>query len=134
MPVLMIYLAAEPADPDSRQRLLTEAGLAIAETLDTPIERTRVFVLTAGHAAAGGQVVPPGGLGAPFFVCCVSAHRPAERRTELLARLTDVIEQTLNVDRSVIRGWAAPTEPDAWAVAGIPLSVARADEIHERER
>jgi hypothetical protein len=29
---------------------------------------------------------------------------------------------------------AAPTEPDAWAVAGIALSVARAGQIHARER
>ncbi|MYS79208.1 tautomerase family protein [Embleya scabrispora] len=135
MPILMLYLGDDIADRRRYEQLLTRASRVIADTLETPIDRTRVFIHThPGRAAVGGRPLAPGEIGAPFFVCHVSSHRPPEQRTALLARLTDVIEESLDVDRSVIRGWAQPTEPDSWAVAGVPLSIARADEVGRAEK
>jgi phenylpyruvate tautomerase PptA (4-oxalocrotonate tautomerase family) len=136
LPIITFHLIENTFTDEQQARLLTEGSRIFAEVLDTPIDRTRAFInlCPPGRAAVGGVIVEEGSTGAPFFVFFLSAHRPRDFRTLLLARLTDLIEDTLGVDRSLIRGYAQITDPDSWAVAGVPLSAARAAEMHDSVR
>jgi phenylpyruvate tautomerase PptA (4-oxalocrotonate tautomerase family) len=127
MPIARFYLADSFTD-EQYAELLNASCELMSEVLETPLDRTRAFVnvYPPGRASVGGQLVEKGGHGAPFFIFFMGEQRPPEHRPVLLARFTDLIENILGVDRSTIRGHAQPSHPDAWGVAGLPLSVARA--------
>ena len=131
MPVITFHLIESAFTDAQHERLLIEASRALADVLDTPIDRTRAFITLypAHRAAVAGVMVDEGGAGAPFFHFYIGSRRPREHRLTLLARMTDLLVDILGVDRSLIRGYAEPTEPEDWGVAGIPLSVARAGEL-----
>lgn len=136
MPIITFHLVENAFSDVQLGRLLTDGSHMLAEVLDTPVERTRAFVTLyrPDRTAVAGVVVNDGDRGAPFFVFYVGAHRRAELRTALLTRVTDLIETTLGVERAVIRGYAQTTDPDSWAVAGVPLSRARAAEVQTATR
>jgi len=50
----------------------------------------------------------------------------------LLGAFTDILVDTLGVDRRVVRGRIIPVSPDDWAIGGVPASSARGAEIAAR--
>lgn len=131
MPVVTFYLVANSYTDTQYERLATESCHILAEVLDTPIDRTRAFIslYPRGLAAVAGEMLPEGSGGAPFFHFYIGSRRPKEHRPVVLARLTDLLVDALGVDRSLIRGYADPTEAEDWGVAGVPLNLARAAEF-----
>ena len=58
--------------------------------------------------------------------------RPAEQRRRLLGAFTDIIVDTLRVDRRAVRGRIIQVSPDDWAIGGVPASSVRGAEIAAR--
>ncbi len=101
-----------------------------AEVLESPLSRIRAYVTLhrPEHWAAGG--VP--GVEAPYFTAIVLEGRPAEQRHRLLGAFTDILVDTLGVERSLVRGRIIQVPPDDWAIGGVPASAARRTEIAAR--
>jgi phenylpyruvate tautomerase PptA (4-oxalocrotonate tautomerase family) len=120
--------------PAQRRRLLVEGSATYAAVLDSPVERVRVYV--TDHApdavAVGGEVVAEGAPAAPFFTAIVLAGRPAEQRERLLAELTAVAADVLEVDPSLVRGHVVQVDPEDWGIGGRTAAQARATEIRDR--
>lgn len=134
MPVAHFHLVDGAYDEQSIQALLVEASRSYAEILDSPVDRTRAFVVRymASDTAVMGQLVTDRATPAPYFSAIVLAGRPASQRQALARRFTDLIEELLGVDRSVIRGQVVEVLPENWSIAGEPASAVRSVEIDSR--
>jgi|SRR5689334_6459216 len=130
MPILEVHLV-EGAHADAQvAELLTRLSTRYAEVLESPLERVRAYVtLHAPERWATGGVV---GVEAPYFTAIVLEGRPAEQRRRLLEGFTDIIIDTLGVDRRLVRGRIIRVSPDDWAIGGVPASAARGAEIAAR--
>lgn len=130
MPILEVHLV-EGAHPAAQvAELLTRLSARYAEVLESPLERIRAYVTLhrPEHWATGGVA----GVEAPYFTAMVLDGRPAEQRRRLLGAFTDIIVDTLGVDRRAVRGRIIPVSPDDWAIGGVPASAVRAGEIAAR--
>lgn len=132
MPVAHIYLTTVTAEQE--RRLLEEASVRYAEALASPLDRVRIFVhrMPPDAVAVGGRVVADGAPPAPFFTALVLRGLPLEHRHRLLAVFTDLLEEILGADRSLIRGLVTEVDPDGCGIAGRPASAVRAAEIAAR--
>lgn len=134
MPILHFHLAEGRHSDAQIGALLLQASQAYAQVLDSPIERVRVFaqMYRPQHVAVAGALVSEGQAPAPFFEFLVLEGRPLEPCQRLLTVFTDLIVETLGVERSAVRGICKPVPPALWGIAGTPASVVRSSEIQAR--
>lgn len=132
MPIAHLHVI-EPT-PEQKRDLLLRASQAYAEVFESPIERVRVFLhaYPADCAAVGGVSVGEGAPSAPFFSLLAMGGRPIEQQQRAVKAFTDLLEDVLGIDRSVIRGMVTEVNPDTWGIAGEPASEVRAAEIAAR--
>jgi phenylpyruvate tautomerase PptA (4-oxalocrotonate tautomerase family) len=130
MPILEVHLVEGEHTPGQHAELLARMSERYAEVLESPLSRIRAYVTLhrPEHWATGGVV----GVEAPYFTAIVLEGRPAEQRRRLLGAFTDILVDTLRVDRSLIRGRIIQVPPDDWAIGGVPASAARRAEIAAR--
>lgn len=132
MPVAHLYLTQ--CTDEQQRELLVETSRRYADVLDSPIERVRVFVhrLDPASCAFAGVPADESGATAPYYEALMLQGRPAEQRTRLLGMFTDVLVEILGADRDTVRGLVTEIDPATWAIAGVPASVVRANEIAAR--
>jgi 4-oxalocrotonate tautomerase len=134
MPILEYHLTEGTYTDAQIADLLESSSRLYAQTLESPIERVRVFahLHAARHVAVGGKLVSDGGTPAPYFHFLVLEGRPLDQCQALLAGFTDLVERCLGAERSAVRGGCWPIAPAHWAIAGTPASITRAQEIATR--
>lgn len=130
MPILEVHLVEGEHTPAQHAELLARLSGRYAEVLDSPLERIRAYVTLhrPEHWATGGDL----GVEAPYFTAIVLEGRPVEQRHRLLGAFTDILVDTLHVDRRLVRGRIIQVPPDDWAIGGVPASAARRSEIAAR--
>ncbi len=135
MPVLTFHLPADLAGPACCERLLREASILFAATLDAPLTQVRAFVQRYDPqlVALGGRPVSQGGSAGVYFTCVVLEDRSLQQRQELVARLTDLVSEVVGVKRQAVRGHVLPVSAQDWAIGGIPAAVLREAEVLDRE-
>lgn len=134
MPVAHFYLTS--CTENQERRLLEEGSERYAAVLDAPLDRVRIFVHhhpETGMATAG-RIVSETGRHAPYLTALVLQGRPVETRHRLIAELTDLVVEVLEVDRALVRTHIIEVDPDGWGIGGVPASVIRRDEIAARSR
>lgn len=134
MPILEYHLAEGRYTDAQIADLLKDSSQLYAETLQSPIERVRVFanVYNPKHVAVAGKLLSEGATPAPYFHFLVLEGRPIEQCHALLTGFTDLVVNILKADRSFVRGGCWPIPPQYWAIAGNPASVTRVQEIAAR--
>lgn len=132
MPIAHLHVI-DPT-PEQKRELLQRASEAYAEAFESPVERVRVFIhaYPADCAAVGGIPVSEGAPPAPFFSLLAMGGRPIEQQQRAVKVFTDLLEDVLGVDRSLIRGMVTEANPDTWGIAGEPASKVRAAELAAR--
>ena len=130
MPILEVHLVEGAHGAAQLAELFARMSARYAEVLESPLERIRAYVTLhrPEHWAAGGVA----GVEAPYFTAIVLEGRPAEQRRTLLAAFTDIIVDTLGVDRRAVRGRIIRVSPDDWAIGGVPAGSVRSAEIAAR--
>ncbi|MBN9694163.1 MAG: tautomerase family protein [Zoogloea sp.] len=136
MPIVNFHLIEGLTTPEQDEALLVGACKLYAEVLKAPMERIRAFITPhrPGQFAVGGELVSRNGLHAPWFDCIVLEGRSLEDRHRLLAGFTDLLVDCLGVQRALVRGCCRRVPPEDWAIAGVPASVVRKDEVEARAR
>jgi 4-oxalocrotonate tautomerase len=56
----------------------------------------------------------------PFVEVTLIAGRTPEKKRELMKRLTDAVEETIDAPRESIRVVLREVPPEHWAVGGVP--------------
>ena len=132
MPIAHFHLI-DPT-PEQQREVLVRGTQAYAEAFESPVDRIRIFIHTYAPTAAavGGVPVAEGAPPAPFFNCLAMGGRPIEQQQRAIVAMTDMLEEVLGVDRSIIRGLVTEVNPDTWGIAGEPASKVRAAEIAAR--
>lgn len=132
MPVAHLHVV-DPT-PQQRRRLGSEATRIYAEALEAPIDRIRVYVVAhrSDEVTVGGVSAADGAASAPFFTAVVFAGRSVSQRHEVMRRLSALLAEVMGVEIAVVRGRVIQCDPEDWAIAGEPASVARAGEIAAR--
>ena len=130
MPILEVHLVEGEHSAAQHTELLARMSARYAEVLESPLERVRAYVTLhrREHWATGGVA----GVEAPYFTAIVLEGRPAEQRRRLLGAFTDIIVDTLRVDRRVVRGRIIQVSPDDWAIGGVQAGSVRSTEIAAR--
>ncbi len=134
MPILNFHLVRGQYTETQQKQLLVAASHLYADVLNAPMDRIRVFVtwhdpdsfLVAGVQESEGHAK------APYFTFLMLQGRPLEERHRLLEEITDLVVQTLQVDKTLVRGWAQLVDPDSWAIGGVPATRMRKAEIEQR--
>ena len=130
MPILEVHLVEGEHAAAQVAELLERMSARYAEVLASPLERIRAYVtLHRPEQWATGGVA---GVEAPYFTAIVLEGRSAEQRRRLLEAFTDIIVDTLGVDRRAVRGRIIQVSPDDWAIGGVPASAVRSTEIAGR--
>ncbi len=134
MPILTYHLVHGQHDDDALAALLTRSAALFADVTETPVDRIRVMVdeRSPKRVCVGDSLVSESGASAPFFTFWLMKGRPIEQAHQLLAGFTDLLADTLGVERSSVRGVVTMVEPEHWAIAGVPASVVRQKEIDAR--
>ena len=134
MPIVNFHLVDGMSTPEQDERLLIGACQLYAEVLKAPLERIRAFITPhrPGQFAVAGGLCAHNGLHAPYFEFIVLEGRSLEDRHCLMRRFTDLLVDTLDVRRELIRGSCRRVEPQDWAIGGEPASVIRKDEVAAR--
>ncbi len=134
MPIVNFHLVEGMSTPEQDERLLIGACQLYAEVLKAPVERIRAFITPhrPGQFAVAGGLCAHNGLHAPYFEFIVLEGRSLEDRHCLMRRFTDLLVDTLDVRRELIRGSCRRVEPQDWAIGGEPASVIRKDEVAAR--
>lgn len=119
---------------EQERRLLVEGSARYASVMSAPVERVRIFVrrFAPTSVAVGGRPLSDSGEQAAYFEAIAMEGRPLEIRHRLLAELTDLLVEVLDIERDLVRGMVTEVEPDHWGIAGTPASVVRSAEITER--
>ena len=134
MPILTYHLVQGQHEDDALAALLTRSAVLFADVTESPVDRIRVMVdeRSPQRVCVGDTLVSESGASAPFFTFWLMKGRPIEQAHRLLAGFTDLLVDTLGVERSSIRGVVTMVEPEHWGIAGIPASVVRQREIDAR--
>lgn len=135
MPLVTYHLVDDQLTDYQSEKLLLKGAQLYAEVLDSPVERVRALINTypAQRALVGGRVLFEGEQGAPYFEFIVLAGRPDEQIKRLMSGFTDLLVETLGIDRSLIRGRCIRVSPEDWGIAGQSASELRAKEIEARK-
>jgi len=135
MPLVTYHLVEDQLTDYQSEKLLLKGAELYAEVLDSPVERVRALINTyqAKRALVGGRVLFPGEQGAPYFEFIVLEGRPDDQIKRLMTGFTDLLVETLGVDRSVIRGRCVRVSPEDWGIAGKFAAELRAQEIEARK-
>lgn len=134
MPIVTFHLAEGQYPTSAMQQLLVKSCQLYSRVLDSPMERTRAYVslCPAELMVVGGEPVSAVPSKAPYFEFLMLAGRPLQQRHDLLRGFTDLLVETLEAPRELIRGKAIELAPDNWAIGGEPASARRAGEINAR--
>lgn len=134
MPIVDFHLVEDQYTEQQCETLLKKSSELYAAVLNSPIERVRVFIHwhKPGSVAVAGVPINQGGSAAPYFYCLVLEGRPVQQKHQLLTGFTDLLEDILQVERSLIRGACWPIPPEDWCIGGVPASELRAAEIKAR--
>jgi 4-oxalocrotonate tautomerase len=134
MPIVEYRLTVGSHSDREVADLLQRSCELFAEVLECPIDRVRAVVHEVWpHAmCVGGRMVGETQPPAPFFTFFLLQGRPKSQRHRLLSGFTNLLVDCLGVDRSLIRGAVTLVAPDDWAIAGVPASVTRRDEVKAR--
>ena len=134
MPILEYHLAESRYTDAQIGDLLTASSALYAQTLESPIERVRVFAsfYQPQHVAVGGKLLSQGGPAAPYFHFLVLEGRPIEQCHRLIEGFTDLVVEILRAERSLVRGGCWPIPPQYWGIGGTPASLTRVQEIAAR--
>ena len=127
MPVVFMNIPEPHLSPDAETRLLTQASQVMADCLNSPIERVRIYIKSYCETryATAGQVGKP----SPFFEFLIFQGRPAEMKHAIMAQMTDLIARETGLDASDVRGVCRTVSPDDWCIGGEPASKVRATHI-----
>lgn len=134
MPIVTYHLVEGRHSDAAVGELLRRSCQLFAEVLQTPVERVRALAHEHRPALScvGGELVADGAAEAPYFHFMLLEGRPLEAAQRLLEGFTDLLVETLGVDRALVRGGMWPVEPERWAIAGTPAAVARGAEVQAR--
>jgi 4-oxalocrotonate tautomerase family enzyme len=130
MPILEVHLVEGEHAAAQVAELLVRMSARYAEVLESPLERIRAYVTL--HRPEQWTTGGVAGVEAPYFTAIVLEGRSAEQRRRLLEAFTDIIVDTLGVDRRGVRGRIIQVSPDDWAIGGVPASSVRSTEIAGR--
>ena len=130
MPILEVHLVEGEHAVAQVAALLERMSTRYAEVLESPLERIRAYVTL--HRPEQWTTGGVAGVEAPYFTAIVLEGRSAEQRRRLLGAVTDIIVDTLGVDRRAVRGRIIQVSPDDWAIGGVPASAVRGAEIAGR--
>ncbi len=134
MPFLRVDLAA-PVDPAMKRELLRRTAELFAEITESPLDRirTQVHELAADSFAVGGVAIAESGIQAPFITLDVLAGRPAEQHTALVARISALVAELVDVEPDRVRLRINEVDPSRWGIGGVQASHARRAEIERRD-
>ncbi len=134
MPILTVHLQHEACSGEQLNEFMKQASELYAAALECPLARVRVFMnlYAPDRVAVAGRITSESGARAAYFEFLALQGRPLEQRHRLLEGFTDLLQDILGVERSVIRGVCHNIAPEDWAIAGTPASVARQKEIAAR--
>lgn len=134
MPIVKYYLVEGRHSDAAIGQLLTRSCGLFAEVLECPIDRVRAFAheFRPATVCVGGELASDGAADAPYFRFMLLAGRSVEQRQRLLTGFTDLLVECLGVERAGVRGGMWLVEPENWAIAGTPASVARKSEVDAR--
>lgn len=134
MPITVVHIQYERYKKEQIEGFLNECCAFVAEALESPIDRIRIFAnnIPAGYVSIGGKLASNSEKSAPFYETYLLEGRPARQREAVLKGIADLLAKHLNEDISSVRGICHMVPPEHWAIAGIPASGVRADEIAER--
>lgn len=134
MPIVNFHLVDTPANRAGTEALLRKACALYAEVLGAPLDRIRAFVTLhpAELCLVAGELCNGNGENAPFFDFIVLEGRPLDQRHRLLAGFTELLVDTLGVERGAVRGCCRRVLPEDWAIGGVPASEVRRDEVATR--
>ena len=135
MPILTVHLQQDSCTRAQLNEFMRQASELYAAALECPIDRVRVFLnlYEPGNVAIAGRISAEPGARTAYFEFLALEGRPLAQRHKLLGGFTDLIENTLDIDRPTIRGACRNIAPEDWAIAGTPASVARQKEIAARK-
>ncbi len=135
MPILTVRLKQEAWTREQLNDFMLKASELYAAALECPIDRVRVFLdlYDPDNVAVAGRISAETGTQAAYFDFLALEGRPLKQRHELLEGFTDLLQNILGIDRSIIRGACLNIAPEDWAIAGTPASVARQKEIEARK-
>ena len=135
MPILTVQLKKDAWTREQLSEFMQEASELYAAALECPVDRVRVFLNLhePEHVAVAGRITSDSGAQAAYFEFLALEGRPLEQRHQLLEGFTDLLQNVLGIERSVIRGACRNVAPEDWAIAGTPASVARQEEIEARK-
>ena len=135
MPLVTYHLVEDQLTDYQSEKLLLKGAELYAEILGSPVERVRALINTyqAKRALVGGRVLFAGEQGAPYFEFIVLEGRPDDQIKRLMTGFTDLLVETLGVERSVIRGRCVRVSPEDWGIAGKFAAELRAQEIEARK-
>lgn len=136
MPVAKFHLSEKLITKESARQILQQASAIYADVLDSPIERTRVFInsYNPDYVAVGGEVCADSANVVAFFEFIVLDGRTQEQRTAIGEQFTLLLCDTLGVDRSLIRGYCSLVRPEDWYISGNPASAVRKAEVDTRRQ
>ena len=135
MPILNVRLKKDTWTGEQLNEFMRKASELYADALECPVDRVRVFLhlYEPDHVAVAGRISSESGAQAAYFDFLALEGRPLEQRHQLLEGFTDLLQDILGIERSVIRGACLNIAPEDWAIAGTPASVVRQKEIAARE-
>ena len=141
MPVANIHVLAGHPRPLLKQ-LVREASATLARVISAPADRLQVWITEIDPElyAIGGEPAdevlahtPRAEAEIPFIRMVLMEGRPAETLHQVMAELSAVTARILGSNPQRVRVHIDFTEPDRWAIGGVPASVARAAELAARK-
>ena len=131
MPLIQIDLM-EGHDDAVHRELLERCTALYADAVSAPIERFRsqVNVVAATQWAAGGVVAPT--RVSPLIRISLMAGRPPELLRELMADMSALVAEILDISIDDTRVLVTEIPPTHWGIGGVPANEVRANEIAAR--
>ena len=133
MPYLRIELAVG-LSPDARHDLLQQSAELFAEITASPLDRVRTLLVEvpADAFAVGGVTIAESGVQAPFVTIRLLAGRPPEQHEALIARVSALVAEIVDVPVARVRVMIVEVPPALWGIGGVPAATQRRDEIEAR--
>lgn len=141
MPVANIHVLAGHPRPVLKQ-LVREASATLARTIGAPADRLQVWITEIDpelYAIAGEPAdevlarTKRAEAEIPFIRMVLMEGRPTATLHQVMAEMSAVTARVLGGDPARVRVHIDFTQPDRWAIGGVPASVARAGELAARQ-